>query len=86
VVPSQILETFRGVVLNVIPDVEPDAVTPDARLVDLGANSIDRADIIADILEALDVAIPFVEFVGRGTVGDILQLIRAHPVGDEVGS
>ena len=51
-------------------------------LANLGANSVDRADIISDALDELDLPVPFTEFFGLRTISEIMkQLHVARPVG-----
>jgi polyketide biosynthesis acyl carrier protein len=71
-------EIFNVIVQNsreVIPELEVYCFVDRDRLADLGANSIDRADIIMMTLESLSLKIPLVE-LGRvkdlGELADVL--------------
>lgn len=70
-----ILGALREVVVDVLPEVDKEAIIPEAKLSDLGANSVDRADIIGDTLENLGVSIPLVEFATCGNIGEIAAVI-----------
>jgi polyketide biosynthesis acyl carrier protein len=43
---ATIFETITRIICEVIPELEGYTFQPDDRLVDLGANSIDRAEIV----------------------------------------
>lgn len=69
-------------IIDVLPTVDPEQVVPSAVLTDLGANSVDRADIISDTLDELDLPLSFTEFFGLRTVGEIVERLReARPAG-----
>ncbi len=53
-------------------------VEPHQSLKDLGANSIDRADIIMQTLEELALKVPLVEFAGAGNIEGIISIIDGH--------
>jgi polyketide biosynthesis acyl carrier protein len=44
---------------------------------ELGANSIDRAEIITMTLESLSVSIPLVELAGAKNIGELVGVIHA---------
>ncbi|WP_158895603.1 phosphopantetheine-binding protein [Amycolatopsis anabasis] len=73
-----ILGALREVVVGVLPEVDREAVVAGAKLADLGANSVDRADIIGDTLENLGLSIPLVEFATCGNIGEIIAVIDAR--------
>jgi len=55
---EQVFAVVKAKVLEVLIDVDPSTVTPDRRLTDLGANSIDRVEIAMLAMEALGISIP----------------------------
>lgn len=58
-------------------DVEEDAVTMEASITeDLGADSLDVADLVMSIEESFDVEIPDEEVENIKTVGDIVKYIE----------
>jgi polyketide biosynthesis acyl carrier protein len=70
-----IFETIARIICEVIPELEGYAFQPDDRLVDLGANSIDRAEIVTMTLEALSLPIPRVELSEAKSIGDLTRII-----------
>jgi polyketide biosynthesis acyl carrier protein len=71
------LETLKSVFAEILPDadVDVDRITLADSLRDLGANSIDRAEIITETMEQLDVAVPMVNFGNAKNIGDIVAVI-----------
>ena len=79
---NELFELVKRHIIDVVPTVEPEQVVLSAVLANLGANSVDRADIISDALDELDLPVPFTEFFGLCTVGEIVERLHvARPVG-----
>lgn len=71
-------EIFQLIVCNscgVIPDLEDHEFKPDDQLGNLGANSVDRAEIITLTLEALSLQIPRVELFGANNIGELADVL-----------
>ena len=62
---------------EVIPTLETHAFQPGDSLRALGANSIDRADIIMMTLESLSLNIPLPELAGAQDIGGLAGIIHA---------
>jgi polyketide biosynthesis acyl carrier protein len=58
---------------EVIPELEDHEFKPGDRLADLGANSVDRADIIMT-MEALSLRVPRVELFGAKNIGELVNV------------
>jgi len=54
---------------------EDRAISEDDSLKDLGANSVDRADILTDAMESLGAWTSLVEFGGARNIGDIVDVL-----------
>lgn len=61
---------------EVIPELEGHRFDPSDSLRDLGANSIDRAEIIMMTLESLSVHIPLVELADAKNISELADLIH----------
>jgi polyketide biosynthesis acyl carrier protein len=71
-------EIFKLVVQHsceVIPELEVHEFKSSDRLVDLGANSVDRAEIVGMTMEALSLQIPRVELFGAKNIGDLVDVL-----------
>ncbi|MFF4407207.1 acyl carrier protein [Streptomyces sp. NPDC001262] len=74
-----IQEVFDLVVKHtceVMPELDGHTFAATDSLRGLGANSMDRAEIIMMTLEALSVTIPLVELAGANNVGELAKLIH----------
>lgn len=58
---EEIFELLKSNLLEIVPDIDPDQVQPAASMKDLGANSIDRVDVILQTVEALGLKFPLHE-------------------------
>lgn len=59
---EQVFNTVKKVTLDVLPFLSPADVTIEKSLKDLGANSIDRMDVVTQSMEALGIVVPMVAF------------------------
>ncbi len=73
-----VLTAIRRSVLEVLPDLDPELVTEDRSLSDLGANSIDRAEIVTLTMEDLGISVPVGDFREVHDIGSLALLLRRH--------
>lgn len=77
---SEILEVVKKNILEVLPDVQPGMISGDKSLSDLGANSVDRMEIITLSMEDLGLSIPLLSFATatniEGLVGVLTDNLR----------
>lgn len=52
---DDVFKLVKQNILEILPDLDPNEVTEDKSMRDLGANSIDRADVIVQTMEQLGV-------------------------------
>jgi polyketide biosynthesis acyl carrier protein len=72
---NQIIEQIRENLIEIIPELEEKTISNDEKLSDIGANSIDRAELIALTLEQLEKEIPRIELAGAQTINELAELI-----------
>jgi polyketide biosynthesis acyl carrier protein len=72
---EQVFEIVKSKVLEVIVDLSPDQVTPDRTLTELGANSIDRAEVAMCSMEELRLHIPRVQLHGVANIGGLVDVL-----------
>jgi polyketide biosynthesis acyl carrier protein len=75
--PDQIFQLIVRNVVEVMPDLEDHEFSGTDQLKELGLNSLDRTDVIAMSLEALNLQIPLVEIRGANNIGELAQLLHA---------
>lgn len=71
---KKILELIVGYSCEVIPGLENHEFRTDDRLSDLGANSVDRAEILMMTMEALSLKIPRIELFGAQNIGELVDV------------
>ena len=73
-------EIFERIVANtkeVVFELEDATIKMDDSLRELGANSIDRSEIIMMTLEDLELEVPLVEFAKVPNIGELAKTIHA---------
>lgn len=72
---EDILKLIARNTCEVIPDLAGHDFKPDDRLADLGANSVDRAEIVTMTIDALSLKIPRVELFGAKNIGELANVL-----------
>lgn len=71
---KEILEILKGVLAEIM-DIDTANISEADSLKALGANSIDRADIIVTTIEECNVKIPMMKFSDAKNIGGIIDVI-----------
>ena len=71
-------EVVREATAKVLPDADTSAMKIDGALTDLGANSIDRADIATMAMMELGVKVPAKEFANVKDIGSLVDVLLAQ--------
>lgn len=71
---TDILETLKNAIAEIMY-INTDNITEEESLKELGANSIDRADIIITAIENCNVKIPMMKFSEAKNIGGIIDVI-----------
>lgn len=75
-----IFELITQHTLEIIPELEGHPFQRSDSLGDLGANSLDRSEILMMTLEALDLKVPAVKFHGPKNIGELADAIHEQRV------
>ena len=70
----EVLDLIAKHTREILPGLETHQFAPTDRLVDLGANSVDRAEIAMLVQESLGLSIPRVELFGPKNIGELAEL------------
>ncbi|WP_025684408.1 acyl carrier protein [Paenibacillus maysiensis] len=62
---------------EVLPELAGHSFQSSDRLADLGANSLDRAEIVMMVMEALSLQIPRVELFGARNIGELVDVLHS---------
>ncbi|MGC2744240.1 MAG: acyl carrier protein [Candidatus Angelobacter sp.] len=71
---TKLLELIAQRTREVLPGLEAHEFVSSDRLTDLGANSVDRAEIAMLVQESLNMLIPRVELFGPKNIGELADL------------
>lgn len=71
---EQVLDVLKQQVFDLFPDWEMRGLQPSDSLKDMGANSVDRAEILMLTMSALKVRAPMVEFAKAQNVGELVDI------------
>lgn len=72
---AEIIAAVEANIRLVIPEFEEREIRLDDSLVDLGANSVDRAEILTLTLESLGLQVPRVALFGAYDLGELVDLL-----------
>ncbi|MHB8523314.1 MAG: phosphopantetheine-binding protein [Limisphaerales bacterium] len=78
---QKIFEVVKANTLKVLADLDPDAITIDKRLTDLGANSVDRVEVVMYSIEDLNLQVPLAELQGISDLRALVELLHRHAQG-----
>lgn len=71
---AQVLDLIAQHAREVVPGLDDHVFAPSDRLADLGANSVDRAEIVTLAQESLSLTVPRVELFGPTNIGELADL------------
>jgi len=75
---QQIFDVVKNSTLQVLIDADPDAITIDTSLTELGANSIDRVEVVVYSMEELGINVPRAELQGVRDIRTLVDLLHRH--------
>ncbi|NOU16655.1 MAG: acyl carrier protein [Bacteroidales bacterium] len=65
----------KNVIMEVLPDVKPEMITIEKALKDLGANSIDRMEVVTMSMEELGLKIPLMSFAQVSNIEGMVDVL-----------
>lgn len=71
---TEVLDLIARHTREILPGLESHQFIPSDRLVDLGANSVDRAEIAMMVQESLGLSVQRVELFGPKNIGELAEL------------
>jgi acyl carrier protein len=75
---SELIDLLRRAAAEIAPDIDPDAVTAERDVTELGLDSMQLMEFVAEIEDALEIRIPDQELIGVRIVSDLLAVIEAR--------
>ena len=71
----KIEQLIRDILIEIIPEMSDQEISPNDSFTELGANSVDRGELITLVLERLQLNVPRIEFAGAQTINELTDLI-----------
>lgn len=68
-------QVLLDVIAEILPDLNPQEVTDDRSLRDLGADSVDRVEIIALLTDQLGLSVPLSAFAAVPDIGALIKFL-----------
>ncbi|MDE1462568.1 acyl carrier protein [Spartinivicinus poritis] len=81
---TDVFNLVQNNILEILVNVTEADIRPEISMRDIGANSIDRADVVVMCLADLSLKIPLVKFAGLKTIGELVDLLYAEHQTKEV--
>lgn len=72
---AEVVTTIVENIREVIPELADQAISADQSLKELGANSVDRSEIIMMTMEALELKIPLIKVARAENIGDLADIL-----------
>jgi len=73
---DQILAVIEEILRDILPELESTPIDPRHSMKDLGANSIDRADVVLEAMETLKVSFPLNELAGVDNIQGLVDFLH----------
>ncbi|AIQ12924.1 acyl carrier protein [Paenibacillus durus] len=70
-----VLELLKDCITETLEDVDVNNIRQDQSLKDLGANSLDRMDIILTVMEKLEIKVPLVEMAQTRSIQELAEFL-----------
>ena len=75
---DEIWNVFLNCILEIFPELSSRQITVNDSLRDLGANSVDRAEIIMNALASLKLKIPLINFAQAKNIGELVGIFHQN--------
>ncbi len=72
---ENIFSVVKDAIADVLPDVDSEAISIEQNLKSLGANSIDRTEIVMSSMEKLGIKLPLVSFGGVENIEEMVDVL-----------
>ncbi len=74
---AYIFSILKKSIAEIMIDMDIDSITMQKNLKELGMNSVDRADILLQTMESLQVNVPMMKFATANNIGEIADVFKS---------
>ena len=75
---QRVFGVVKSNLLKVVMDLKPDDITIDKSMTDLGANSVDRVEVVMYSVEELGLDVPRAELHGAKNIAGLVEILLRH--------
>ncbi len=75
---EHVFEVVKNVIIEVLPDIKPEQIHIEKNLRELGANSIDRMEVVTMSMEELDLKIPLMSFAQVSNIQGMVDVLTEN--------
>ncbi|BCG49553.1 acyl carrier protein, PedN homolog [Candidatus Profftella armatura (Diaphorina cf. continua)] len=75
---NDIFNIIKKNILDTLPKISPNIISYKKKLIDLGANSVDRIEIIIMSMKDLNIKIPLLNFSKVSTIEDLINVLISY--------
>ncbi len=75
---EQVYEVVKTAIVEVLPDLNSDMISIEKQLKDLGANSIDRMEVVTISMEKLALKIPLMSFAQVSNIESLVDVLTEN--------
>jgi len=72
---AEVFDIVKNNILEILPKIPPEMISIEKSLSDLGANSVDRMDVVIMSMEDLGVKIPLISFAGVANIEGLVDVL-----------
>lgn len=74
-VEERVLILVKEIICEVLPDLDQAQIAPNKSLLELGANSVDRVEVVTMSMERLDLTVPLSKFANVNNIGELVAVL-----------
>ena len=75
---EHVFEVVKNVISEILPGVQSELISSEKSLKELGANSIDRMEVVITAMEELGLKIPLMSFAEVSNIGGLVDVLSAN--------
>ncbi|MBO9699896.1 MAG: acyl carrier protein [Sporocytophaga sp.] len=75
---EQVYEVVKNVIMEVLPDLNPEMISIEKNLKELGANSIDRMEVVTISMEELGIKLPLMSFAQVSNIEGLVKVLSEN--------
>jgi polyketide biosynthesis acyl carrier protein len=75
---QRVFSVVKSNLLKVVMDLKPDDITIEKSMTELGANSVDRVEVVMYSMEELGLDVPRAELHGAKNIAGLVEILVRH--------